>query len=407
MHIKEYTLNKGQIEFLASQKKEAAITSGLGGGKSFVLQLLFLLTVLRYPKALHCYGSLSYSNMMDSSIPDFINFMNECGISFEEKKSLHMFLVGKHKTRVIFRSQEVSQKMRSVQIGSLFCDELAYWDLDNYTTFLGRLRDKNGPRIMRAATTPNGLNFFHKLFVEEIEKRADKRELIMTSTYDNKHLDDEYIELLEGTFDSRLIKQERDGLFININGGTTYYAFDREKRVKPTPFIAGYPVTIGMDFNVDPMTATCSQYVDGVTRVFHEFYLNDSNTDAMGKTILAYFGGPRGITLIPDSTGANRKTSSSMTDHAILREMGFDIPRFRNPSRKDRFNNVNGRLDHGKIQVDSSCKYLIKDLECFVEADERKTPELGHISDCLGYSEWHHFPIDIRGIKDKTQKTLL
>lgn len=410
--ITQFDLNRGQWDFFNAREREAAVTSGLGGGKSFVLQLLALITTLRFPRALHCYASLSYSNMSDSSIPEFCDLMDRCGIEYEPVKSKHMFFVGPKRSRIIFRSQEVYTRMRSVQLGSLFCDELAYWDEKAYKTFLGRLRDKRGPLIMRAASSPNGLNFFHKLFVEDTDNdptlRAVRR-LVMTASTDNKHLPEEYLQMLEQSYDSRLIKQERDGLFINLGGGLAYYAFTRERNVKPCPIISGKPMYIGMDFNVNPMTAVACQYEGNRTRVVHEFWLENSNTEEMGKTIAAYFGGTRGITIIPDSTGANRKTSSTLTDHAILRELGFEVPKVHNPLRRDRFNCVNGRLERGLIEIDPSCTKLIRDMEAFVEADESKTPMLGHISDAMAYGEWFHFPIDIRGLNalKKTQGAIL
>ena len=406
--ITRFELNKGQWEFLNAKERESAITSGLGGGKSFVLQLVALLTALRYPKALHCYASLSYSNMSDSSIPEFCDLMDKCGIEYEPIKSKHMFLVGPRQSRVIFRSQEVYTRMRSVQLGSLFCDELAYWDEKAYKTFLGRLRDKRGPLIMRAASSPSGLNFFHKLFVEDTDNdpalRAFRR-LVMTASTDNRHLPEEYLAMLEQSYDSRLIKQERDGLFINLGGGLAYYAFMRARNVKPCQLTNNKPVYITMDFNVNPMTAVACQYEGNKTRAIKEFWLENSNTEEMGKTIAAYFGTTRGITVIPDSTGANRKTSSTLTDHAILRELGFEVPKVHNPLRRDRFNCVNGRLERGLIEIDPGCTKLIRDMESFVEADEKKTPMLGHVSDALSYGEWYHFPIDIRGLNEAKKRT--
>jgi hypothetical protein len=66
---------------------------------------------------------------------------------------------------------------------------------------------------------------------------------------------------------------------------------------------------------------------------------------------------------------------------------------------------VNGRLEKGLIEIDPSCKKLILDLSSFVEADEKKTPLLGHISDALGYAEWFNFPIDIRGLEAAKKKS--
>jgi hypothetical protein len=405
---KRFALNRGQWNFFTSKQREVAITSGLGGGKSMVLQLLTLITALRFPNALHCYASLSYGNMTDSSIPEFIDLMDACGIVFEPIKSQHLFYVGPQRARVIFRSQEIYQKMRSVQLGSLFCDELAYWDERAYKTFLGRLRDKRGPLIVRAASSPNGLNFFHKIFIEDVENNPELQEvrkLIMTASTDNRHLPEMYLQMLESTYDSRLIKQERDGLFINLGGGLAYYAFSRERNVKACPIVNGRPLYICMDFNVNPMTAVACQYDGQRTRVVHEFWQENSYTEQMGKVIAAFFGGTRGITIIPDSTGANRKTSSTLTDHAILRELGFEVPKVHNPLRRDRFNCVNGRLERGLIEIDPSCVKVIRDMEAFVEADEKKTPMLGHISDAMGYGEWFHFPFDIRGLNEMKKKS--
>ena len=397
-----YLLNKGQFAFLQSQKREAALCGGLGSGKSWALQLSFLVHCLRYPKALHCYGSLSYRNMKDAAIPGFKRFLDQCGIPYEFIKSDYQFNIGNDKIKAIFRSQETADMMRSVEIGDLFADEFAYWDEDNYKTFVSRVRDKNGPLIIRGATTPNGLNYVHELFVEA---KSPNRELIFTSSDENKHLPESYLQMLEESYDEKMLQQERHGQFINVAGGLAYYAFNKARNVKPCVLQNNKPVYIGMDFNVDPMTAVACQYEGRITRVIKEFWLENSNTEQMGKTIAAYFGTTRGITIIPDSTGANRKTSSTLTDHAILRELGFEVPKFHNPLRSDRFNCVNGRLDHGLIEVDPSCVKLIRDLEFFVEADEKKTPMLGHVSDALGYGEWYHFPIDIRGLNEAKKRT--
>jgi hypothetical protein len=401
-HEVKYLLNKGQFAFLQSQKREAALCGGLGSGKSWALQLSFLVHCLRYPKALHCYGSLSYRNMKDAAIPGFKRFLEQCGISYEFIKSDYQFNIGAEKIKAIFRSQETADMMRSVEIGDLFADEFAYWDMDNYKTFVSRVRDKNGPLIIRGATTPNGINFVHELFVEA---QSPNRELIFTSSDDNRHLPESYLQMLEESYDSKMLQQERYGQFINVGGGLAYYAFTRERNVKACPITSGKPLYICMDFNVNPMTAVACQYDGQRTRVVHEFWLENSNTEQMGKTIAAFFGGTRGITIIPDSTGGNRKTSSTLTDHAILRELGFEVPKVHNPLRRDRFNCVNGRLERGLIEIDPSCLKVIRDMEAFVEADEKKTPMLGHVSDALGYGEWFHFPIDIRGLNELKKKS--
>jgi phage terminase large subunit len=331
-----FRLNQGQLEFLNSKKREAAITSGLGGGKSFVLRLGLLVDALRYPGCMHCYASLSYQNMMDSAIPNFKNLLDSIGIVYKESKSQHSILVGPNETPCLFRSQETHTNMRSVEFGSLRCDELAYWEREAYLVFLGRLRDTKGPMHMRAATTPNGLNFFYELFKKDIEEKNkgyEKREMIRTSTRDNKHLPEDYIDLLESSYDTQMLEQELKGGFF-ASGTRTYYNFTRENNVRKCEFDPSLPVVIGMDFNVNPMTAVVMQHHGDNTHVFKEFWIENSNTEAMIDMIKNYFGGSDGITIIPDSTGDNRKTNSSKTDLALLREAGFNVPRSSQSSKE-------------------------------------------------------------------------
>jgi hypothetical protein len=336
--------------------------------------------------------------MKDSAIPKFKELLDTCEIAYKEKKADYTILVGPNETPCVFRSQETYTNLRSVEFGSLRCDELAYWEKQAYLVFLGRLRDTRGPLTMRAATTPNSLNFFYELFKKQIDEgdpRAIERELILTSTLQNRHLPDSYIQLLKDSYDDEMLEQELNGGFF-AKSGRTYYNFTREKNVKPVQFDPKRPVIIGMDFNVHPMTAICMQHYDDTTRVFKEFWLENSNTEAMINRLINHFGSAEGITIIPDNTGDNRKTNSSKTDLGLLREAGFNVPRTRNPQRKDRFNNINRRLQRGLLEIDPSCTRLIEDLNYFVDGEEKKTPMLGHISDALGYPEWYYFPILIR-----------
>ena len=55
-----FKLTKKQYEVFTNESKELLIVSGLASGKSEVLLRKFILQeVLKYPKALHCFASLS------------------------------------------------------------------------------------------------------------------------------------------------------------------------------------------------------------------------------------------------------------------------------------------------------------------------------------------------------------
>lgn len=296
-------------------------------------------------------------------------------------------LHNKHKTQILLRSAEVAERMRSIEIGSLYIEEMSYWDEEAFLTFLGRLRDKKGSQKLRTVFTPNGLNHTYTFFIEE---RSPDKEIIYTSTYENKHLPPEYIKMLEDSYDSNLQRQELGGEFFEANTAQIYYMFKREKHTVEVSE-SQLPIThVGLDFNVSPMTAVCCNITDDVITVVDEIYLENSNTYHMRDELLSRFN-PAHLTIVADSTGDSRKTSAIKTDHQILKEAGFNVARFRNPPVGDRYNCVNNLFEKNKLKVNKNCKYAIRDLEKFYR--DNKKPELSHISDALGYLCWYVFPL--------------
>jgi phage terminase large subunit len=186
------------------------------------------------------------------------------------------------------------------------------------------------------------------------------------------------------------------GLFSESSDGQAYYAFDRDRHVDAKATKMMGTIYIGMDFNVHPMTAIICQVINNVLIVFDEVYLENSDTYKMRDHLVRH--GYAGSTIIPDSTGANRKTSGA-TDFQILKEVGFTIPTVRNPLQVDRVNNINRLLTEDRIKINPKCKKLITDLEKVNWKDGKldQTGEnkmLTHISDCLGYACWKLLPLE-------------
>ena len=382
-------LNPKQLEFFNSKAKYLALTSGLGGGKSYCLYLSFILNeVLKYPHGLHCVAALSNQQLKSVSIPYLRMFLDMFGIDHSLNKSDQIItLKNSAKTQIHLRSAEVASRVRSVEYASLYIEELSYWKEDDFLTFLGRIRDKKGSMRLRTVFTPNGLNFAYTFFIEE---KKEDREVIFTSTYDNRHLPAEYIRLLEDSYDSNLQKQELHGLFFEASKHQIYYMFDRQSHVIETSQDK-LPITyIGMDFNCNPMTAVCCNITGDTITVVEEIYLENSNTYQMRDELLDKYSNSK-IKIVADSTANSRRTSATKTDHQILREGGLDVVRFRNPAVKDRYNCVNNLLEKGRLKVNSSCKMTMRDLEKF--SHDNKDPMLSHISDALGYLCWYLFPL--------------
>ena len=219
--------------------------------------------------------------------------------------------------------------------------------------------------------------------------------------------------------DERTFRQELEGSFESYEG-LAYYAFsvDNLKDIEyNTTVTMKYLdesrreiVHIGMDFNVDPMTATfCHIRSDDIFQ-FGEAYLNHSNTFDMRDHILDLFP-TEDVLIYPDSTGRSEESNATKSDIAILEKAGFKVmAHLANPFIKDRIAAMNSKIRAG----DGKCHYFIDQRKCpktvndlnrvNLTADGRtdKTQEatgLTHITSALGYMMAYLFPVRSRFVK--------
>jgi hypothetical protein len=105
----------------------------------------------------------------------------------------------------------------------------------------------------------------------------------------------------------------------------------------------------------------------------------------------------------PDPSGAARKTSAAVgqTDHAIIRQAGWQVYSLKPYPIVDRINSVNAMFENANRQrrlfIDRKCKSLIRALEGLTFKAESHVPDnstgLGHITDALGYLIMGVFPM--------------
>jgi hypothetical protein len=211
------------------------------------------------------------------------------------------------------------------------------------------------------------------------------------------------IEAVKGESDERTYRQEYEGSFEGEEG-RAYYAFGADNLIPNAP-TKPLQVHVGMDFNVDPMTAAiCDVSGDTVTQ-YDEVYLRHSNTYEMVKHLIEVKHlDPAMTTIYPDSTGAAESSNAHLSDLAILKNAGFKIKAHpANPRQRDRLAAVNTRCrsSNGIVRffVQHHCKKTINDLnKVQVMPDGRldktqKDTGLTHISDGLGYLIAYLFPI--------------
>jgi hypothetical protein len=124
-----------------------------------------------------------------------------------------------------------------------------------------------------------------------------------------------------------------------------YYGFDLDKNVielTPSPH---EKLLVGMDFNINPMSAVVGQRIGDQCHIIDEIVLSNSNTQEMMQELNRRYAGWEGI-VHPDPSAASRKTSAPAgeTDLTIIERAGWPV--YRNSPYKviDRVNTVNAML---------------------------------------------------------------
>jgi len=258
------------------------------------------------------------------------------------------------------------------------------------------LSDRKGSAIFIG--TPKGRNHFYDLYTKGVDQDAGWGSHQYT-TLQGGNVDANEISAAKQDLDERTFEQEYEARFVNYSG-IIYYNFSREQSVVR---YHGEPdrILIGMDFNLDPMSAVVMTRKGNTLHAFDEIVIFGSNTDEMADEIRKRFG-TKNVTIYPDPACRQRKTSAGgRTDLSILQNAGFEVKvRNSHSAIRDRINAVNSRLRSAdgvrQLFVDPKCKKTIESLErqTYKEGTSQVNKDgFDHMNDALGYAVDYLFPI--------------
>lgn len=291
-----------------------------------------------------------------------------------------------------------TEKVLGLEFSTLYFNEASQIDYSSVQMAITRLAEKNDlkKKVYYDFNPPRKNHWSYYLFIKKLDpiddvplNNIDQYGSLLMNPQDNIiNIDSDYITMLESMPEEQK-KRFLFGEFTDESDGQAYYAFRRDDHVKDTVRIPG-TLWIAEDFNIDPGTACVFQYYNNTFYVHDEIYLNNSDTYKMAHEMKKR--GYGGSSIIPDSTGGNRKTSGQ-SDFQILKDNGFKIISTYNPFVTDRVNNVNRLLSANRIIINPKCKKLINDLEKVSWKDNAldqkgANKHLTHISDALGYACW-------------------
>ena len=319
----------------------------------------------------------------------WVKKINETNLSFELKNGSTISLKG----------ADNYDSLRGVGLDFLVMDEFA--DIDKeawYETLRPTLADKQGSALFIG--TPKGMNWAKDLY-DMSDEYPDEWISFQYTTEDGGNVPLEEIEAARRTLDIRTYNQEFRATFETFSG-RVFYAFDRRYNLKTWEGDLPREIHIGMDFNIDPMSAIVAVRSGSVLHIIDEIKIYGSNTDEMVDEIKTRYA-KMAITVYPDPAGkAGSTKAGGRTDHSILRTAGFTVkaPHGHNAIR-DGVNAVNAKLRNSSgittLFIDPRCKYSIECLEKHTYKEGTSIPSKDegwdHMNDALRYMVDYLFPI--------------
>ena len=165
----------------------------------------------------------------------------------------------------------------------------------------------------------------------------------------------------------------------------------------------GGTIYVGMDFNVDPMSAVVGSKAGDELHQWDEIVIRNGSTEEMAQEMARRYPG-RDVRVYPDPSGKSRKTSAPVgqTDFSILQRHGFKVlAPSAAPPVTDRINEVNRLCEDEDYRrryfVHPRCKHTITAMQGLSYKEGTSQPDkslgLDHITDALGYLVHVEFPI--------------
>jgi hypothetical protein len=388
-------LSKPQKQVLECDKRFRVLITGRRFGKTF-LAVTELAKFARYPKKKVWYVAPTYRMAKDIVWFELVDKLTKHKwIKKTNNSDLSILL--RNGSQISLRGADNENSLRGVGLDFLVMDEFA--DVKEhawYEVLRPTLSDKNGSALF--CGTPRGYgNWSYNLFTKEDNNWAS----FQFTTLDGGQVSANEIEQAKADLDERTFNQEYMASFVNY-AGQIYYNFDRKENVidKYEPKTA--EIHIGMDFNIDPMSAVVTEIQGDKIIIYDEIILYSSNTDEMVQEIKTRYSGKH-IFIYPDPASKQRKTSAGgTTDLAILKNAGFNM-RVRNnhPLIRDRINSVNTKLKNanGKrtLFIANNCKNMLKSIERQIYKEGTSVPDkdnnYDHMNDALGYLVEYLFPV--------------
>jgi len=389
-------LTKPQSKIFKDDTRFRVIVAGRRFGKTFLSTAELIISAIKSSERNVWYVAPTYKAAKEIAWDMLINSLPREYIRKTNESSLTITLI--NGSTISLKGAEKADNLRGRALDFCVLDEFADMRPETwYEVIRPSLSDRNGNAMFIG--TPKGRNHFYDLWTKGADKDEEWSSYQYT-TIQGGQVTEEEIESAKRDLDERTFNQEYQAQFVNYSG-IIYYNFNREESIAKVGDNDS-PLHIGMDFNLDPMSAVVAIRDGGAIYIIDEVVIYGSNTDEIVDEIKTRYP-QRQITIYPDPASRQRKTSAGgRTDLSILQNAGFNVRvRDKHSSIRDRINSVNARLmsadGQRHLYVNPKCKQTIRSLErqTYKEGTNQPDKDSGfdHMNDALGYLIDFLYPI--------------
>ena len=304
---------------------------------------------------------------------------------------------------VSIKGTEDASKLRGSHLDRVLLDEYAYMKPNIWEEVIYPMMTTNPNSKALFIGTPDGFgNGFYDMFLRGMSGGDPEWKSWQFTTLEGGWVPDREVNRAKRSMDERVFSQEFLATFESAQN-LVAYNFNRKTHIKETVEESSN-MWCGMDFNVSKMVGTLAyEYSNSDLHYFDEIVLRNSNTEEMARALREKY--PKLKYIYPDPAGVARSTSSSKSDHAILRDFGFVVKaRRKHPSHRDRINALNRKLKdadgHIGMTVSPKCIETIKDLEqCQTDVKtggiDKTDLSRTHALDACSYPIEYRFPVNL------------
>jgi hypothetical protein len=390
--------SKPQDDVFFDDARFKVVVAGRRFGKTVLALWVLIYAAAQKPGSICWYTAPTYRQAKQIAWKMLLAFVDPSYITHRNETDLSITLT--NGSTIALRGADNYDSLRGVGLDALVLDEYADMAAEVWTEVLRpALSDKLGSALFIG--TPAGFNHLYDLWIEA-ESKPDWKAWQFT-TADGGHVPQEELEAARLDLDERTYKQEYEASFASLTG-RVYYEFDRLLNVSSDIKDTGAELLIGMDFNINPMSAVIGCKAGDQFHVIDEITIQNGNTELISDAIQVKYPNRR-VQVYPDPSGKARKTSSPVgqTDFSILAAHGFRVLAPNSaPLVVDRNNEVNAMFKNAagdrRLLVHPRCKQLIKCLDGLTYKADTSQPDKGmgldHLPDALSYLIHYEYPMN-------------